>query len=191
MTNDKNRGCPWRRTAALAVAVGAVLLATACSSSSSSSSASTTADGSSAIQKMDAYADCLTSHGATGISVTTNGALKVSENGLNFEGNGGIPTSGSISLPASLESAAKACKSLAPAQATPSAAQQQQNMQQLLKYAQCMRTHGVPNFPDPTSNGAISFNANSGVNPQSATYQKANTACESLAPGLAQLPAAP
>lgn len=194
MTNEKKRSGPWRRTAALAVAVGVAALATACSSSSSSS-ANTTADGSSAIQKMDAYVSCLTSHGATGVSVTSNGDLKVSENGTNFEGNGGIPTNAS-NMPASLESAAKACQSLSPSQGAPSAAQQKQDLQQLLKYVQCMRSHGEPDFPDPTSSGQlrISFsksNANSGVNPQSPVYQKANAACVSLDPSLAQLPAAP
>ena len=31
--------------------------------------------------------------------------------------------------------------------------------QKMLAYAQCMRTHGVPNFPDPTGSGAITKEA--------------------------------
>ena len=33
-----------------------------------------------------------------------------------------------------------------------------------LAFAQCMRSHGVPNFPDPTSSGQLNLN---GVNSQS------------------------
>jgi hypothetical protein len=50
-------------------------------------------------------------------------------------------------------------------------------------YAQCMRAHGVPNFPDPTSNGAFELGsaASSGlIDPNSAAYQRANSDCQHL-----------
>ena len=47
-----------------------------------------------------------------------------------------------------------------------------------------MRSHGVPNFPDPDSNGNFHFGINSGVNQQSATYHAAQQACQSIMPGL-------
>jgi hypothetical protein len=52
--------------------------------------------------------------------------------------------------------------------------------QRLLKLAQCMRTHGVPNYPDPKfSNGGVSqgFNARSGDGPSSPAFQQAAKDC--------------
>jgi hypothetical protein len=41
-----------------------------------------------------------------------------------------------------------------------------------------MRTHGVPNFPDPGANGSNGFfSPNSGINPQSPAFQSAQRAC--------------
>jgi hypothetical protein len=56
--------------------------------------------------------------------------------------------------------------------------------EQLRKFAQCMRAHGVPKFPDPqTSNGGgIAINADNGVNPESPTFKAAEKACKSLMP---------
>jgi hypothetical protein len=48
----------------------------------------------------------------------------------------------------------------------------------LLKYARCMRAHGVPKFADPTSSG-LSL---SGVDPNSPRFQAAQNACRSVFP---------
>ncbi len=50
-------------------------------------------------------------------------------------------------------------------------------------YAQCMRSHGVPNWPDPvaTPSGGYGFRT-TGVDPQSAAFQGAVQACKSLSP---------
>jgi hypothetical protein len=55
------------------------------------------------------------------------------------------------------------------------------NQQALLAFAQCMQTHGVPNFPEPDPNGAIV--APSGVDRNSPAYQKAFNECRSKLPG--------
>jgi hypothetical protein len=52
-----------------------------------------------------------------------------------------------------------------------------------LAYSQCMRSHGITNFPDPSSSGGINISAGSGVDPNSPQYQAATKACESVAPG--------
>ncbi len=52
-----------------------------------------------------------------------------------------------------------------------------------LKFSQCMRAHGVANFPDPNSQGATQFGPNSGINPQSATFQSAAQACRNTLRG--------
>jgi hypothetical protein len=49
-------------------------------------------------------------------------------------------------------------------------------------FAQCMRAHGVPNFPDPSSQGGP-LGPDSGVDPTSPQFQAAlNGPCKSLAP---------
>ncbi len=46
-----------------------------------------------------------------------------------------------------------------------------------LKYSQCMRAHGVANFPDPDSNGVIGITSSSGIDPRSPAFQSAQKAC--------------
>lgn len=53
--------------------------------------------------------------------------------------------------------------------------------QQALKYAQCMRSHGVTNFADPASGKAQSIGG-SGVDTNSPTYQAAASACQKYQP---------
>jgi hypothetical protein len=52
-----------------------------------------------------------------------------------------------------------------------------------LAYSQCMRAHGITNFPDPDSNGGISISSNSGINANSSQYQAASKACQSKLAG--------
>lgn len=52
-----------------------------------------------------------------------------------------------------------------------------------IKFADCMRSHGVPNFPDPGGGGAIQLNPSSGINPQSPAFRSAQAACAKLTPG--------
>jgi hypothetical protein len=49
-----------------------------------------------------------------------------------------------------------------------------------VQFAQCMRTHGVANFPDPNGQGQVQF---SGVNPTSPPFEAAQRACAKDAPG--------
>jgi CubicO group peptidase (beta-lactamase class C family) len=48
-------------------------------------------------------------------------------------------------------------------------------------YVQCMRAHGVPNFPDPVD-GHITLSPSSGIDPTSPAFQAASNACAALAP---------
>jgi hypothetical protein len=52
-----------------------------------------------------------------------------------------------------------------------------------IKFADCMRAHGVPNFPDPGSGGGIHIQVGSGVNPLSPSFKAAQTSCTKLLPG--------
>jgi hypothetical protein len=188
MSSDKNRSGPWPRTAALAataIAAGIVLLTVACGGSSSSGPAgSSSSPGSPTIAKDVVYADCMSAHG---VDITVNS-------------NGDFSASSSSSSPSSqqAETAETACQHLLPSSDQPSQARELSHFEQLLKYTQCMRSHGVPNFPDPVSegNGAYSFGApqaapsngagGGGINPNSPTYQRAGQACQSIMPNLRQ-----
>lgn len=47
-----------------------------------------------------------------------------------------------------------------------------------------MRSHGVPNFPDPGGGGGgIQIPSGSGINPQSPAFRSAQNACFKLLPG--------
>jgi hypothetical protein len=48
-----------------------------------------------------------------------------------------------------------------------------------LAFSECMRSHGVPNFPDPNAQGVIQ---GSGINPSSSSFQAANKDCRHLLP---------
>jgi hypothetical protein len=60
---------------------------------------------------------------------------------------------------------------------------------QQLQLAQCMRSHGVPNFPDPSPGGGqLNAISAAGINTQSPTYQAAEHACEKYTPGANMTP---
>jgi hypothetical protein len=82
-----------------------------------------------------------------------------------------------------VQAALEACKQYTPTQnltPTQSAAQNAQELQ----FAQCMRSHGVPNFPDPstgTGTGAVHLNlGGTGIDMSSPTFQAAAKACGGL-----------
>ena len=56
--------------------------------------------------------------------------------------------------------------------------QQQPSQAQLVKFSECMRANGIPDFPDP-SNGGLSFNRAGGgdLNPSNPIFQNASTLC--------------
>ena len=51
---------------------------------------------------------------------------------------------------------------------------------QAVKYADCMRSHGVPSFPDP--NAAGGFDLPSNISPAAPAFRSAEKACASLEP---------
>jgi hypothetical protein len=126
-------------------------------------------------KKMVAFAQCMRSHGVADFPEPTEGKLLIkgtSKNGL----NPGSPQ---------FQAGMKACRSLAPAPKI--SPQQTAAMQaQALKFSECMRSHGVPNFPDPKFEGGgvrIALKSGSGLNPQSPQFQAAQKACQGDMPG--------
>lgn len=51
-----------------------------------------------------------------------------------------------------------------------------------LPFAVCMRSHGVPNYPDPRPGGG-GIQLGSGVNPSSPSFKAAQAQCRKLMPG--------
>lgn len=54
-----------------------------------------------------------------------------------------------------------------------------------VRFSECMRSHGVPNFPDPSSGGGGGFHIQigSGIKPFSPAFKAAQAACHKLLPG--------
>jgi hypothetical protein len=53
---------------------------------------------------------------------------------------------------------------------------------QAVAYSHCMRSHGVPDFPDPASNGGIPKTSAQALGVSSSSFQAAQGACEQLLP---------
>jgi hypothetical protein len=63
--------------------------------------------------------------------------------------------------------------------------QDQQALSKLLRFARCMRSHAVPDWPDPTTNtsqGQPIFNLPGSINPDSPQVNTAVNECLSLLP---------
>jgi hypothetical protein len=165
MRRPRRAGPPIARTAAVIIATGALaLLAAACSSGSPSSGGSLDAGGP-ANSRLVAYSQCMRSHGMPNFPDPTGGVPpKVTAQELG------------VSSP-QLQAAQRACQRLLPATGgslTASSLQQcylagvcpqalvRQAVNAGLQFARCMRSHGVPNWPDPTidSQGRPVFNIN-------------------------------
>lgn len=54
------------------------------------------------------------------------------------------------------------------------------------KFAACVRSHGVPNFPDPNAQGVIQFGSAGGIDPGSPKVQSALQACRKVLPNGGQ-----
>jgi hypothetical protein len=91
-----------------------------------------------------------------------------------------------LALP-TLVALVSACGSSAPAQTSggsgsdPAAA----NAQKAVKFAECMRSNGVSQFPDPNASGKLTIDAvanGSGLNPNAPAFKQAISACKDLEP---------
>lgn len=52
-----------------------------------------------------------------------------------------------------------------------------------LAFAKCMRSNGLPNFPDPKASGGFFFHSGAGTNPSSPAFKAAQKACAKFMPG--------
>ncbi len=129
------------------------------------------------------YSECMRSHGVPNFpDPTSDGSFLDIRGVLN-----GVPIDQNSTQ---YINANKTCQHFLPA---PSPAQFDQAVAQALKLSECMRSHGVPGFPDPKAgNGNISLRiGGNGVDPNSPQFQAANSACKQYSPGGAGLPTPP
>lgn len=62
---------------------------------------------------------------------------------------------------------------------------------QALAYSKCMRSHGIPDFPDPKINGngvSMAVGTRGDLNPSNPAFKAASQACRSLQPGGGNAP---
>jgi hypothetical protein len=183
----------------LIVLVSTALLVAGCGGSSSpgvahlssSTSGSSAADGAGRSsspesaartqQKMIAYSQCMRSHGVPEFPDPTEGHLLIHSSNHNGRVSGVNPQSSQF------QAAQKVCGKLLPEGGAPSPAQQAKAQEAALKFSQCMRTHGLPNFPDPTFSGGgvrmtLKAGGASGIDPRSPQFKAAQKTCQSKLP---------
>jgi hypothetical protein len=122
-----------------------------------------------------AFSACMRSHGVPNFP-DPNG-----QGAITFGSSDGIDPSSP-----QFQSAQKTCQKLLPNGGIPTPAQQAQAQARMLSYSACMRSHGVPKFPDPNFSGghiSLSISSGSGIDPQSPQFQSAQKACQGDLPG--------
>lgn len=136
--------------------MGAVLLVAACGGGSSPAGALTIH------QKALEYAQCMRNHGEPG-----------------WPDPPGRQTGINLASPQYRRANAD-CKDLQPREGQLTAAQQKQALSQNLKFAACMRSHGIANYPDPTvpKGGGITFTLPNSVDKGSPQFQAAQKDCQ-------------
>ena len=157
------------------------------SSSSGAGRSTSSESGAPSQQKIVAYSQCMRTHGVPEFPEPTEGKLLVRNSNHNGHVSGVNPESKQF------QAAQKACAKLAPnGGKPPSAAEQAKAQEQALKFSRCMRTHGVPSFPDPEflhGGGAVRVRLGgkkggpSGIDPNSPKFQAAQKACFSIMGG--------
>jgi hypothetical protein len=152
-----------RRTApAFAAFAGlAVFLAACGGGTSEAGSGSKSPAKSAAGGGLVAFSQCMRSHGVTDFPDPQNGHFLI---------NGNVQSNPNFG------SARQACQHLAGPGGVGNGGG---NSSALLALAHCMQAHGVPQFPDPSANGALNVQ---GVNPNSPAFKSAWAKCQSKAP---------
>ena len=175
--------------------VGAGISLAGCGSSGSDPSGSTGAQNASSGNNAKGlqFAACMRSHGIPNFPDPNGGQidLRVQQTPNGTTSVNGVQVNG----PA-FQSAMKSCQSYLPNGGHPTAAQSAKARSQALAMARCMRSHGVPNFPDPQfatgPNGGVGVKiGGAGINPSSPAFQTAAKECGSIFGGLAPVLAKP
>ena len=168
-----NEGQPGRLAAALIPAALALtaLLATACSGSHPVRSGASPGSGN--VQQLDVFAACMRGHGVLNFYFTNSRPSNTST-ALSVMGH---YVTGVNPQTDQFVAAMKACKHLLPGGGPPPITQKQ--IDSLVKFAACMRSHGYPDYPDPiVQNGGVEQSPlPSSIDTSSAQFQAAEKTC--------------
>ncbi len=169
-SSGRKHSKPLKRTVALGALLGLVVLAAGCGGVSSGSDSA--ASGSTKAQFL-AYSRCMRSHGVGDFPdpVTPAGG------GIAFSINGGPGSDLNPNNPR-YKTANQACHALLPA-GVQSATPPSPKIGAEVKWAQCMRSHGVTSFPDPNSQGAFD---SAKFNSTTLAFRNATKTCAPLQP---------
>jgi hypothetical protein len=172
MNNDYGGNRRLLRAGLLPAMAAVAVLTAACGGSASSSSS---AGGSANYQMALAYSQCMRARGVADFPDPDAQGNIVQH----VSGNPPADQSGSL-----FQAADTACRHLLPGGGGRSTAAQQQVISRWLQIAQCMRAHGVPNYPDPQVSGGriVTGLSAAGVNVNSPQFQAAEHACKSVIP---------
>ena len=113
------------------------------------------------------FAHCMQQHGIQ---------AEVGQGGHGISINGGSPNSPQF------QSAIDACRKDLPGGGPPqlTPAEQAEYAKAMARFAACMRTHGVPGFPDPNAQGMFTPGEFEKLDPTASFFQSAFKACGSL-----------
>lgn len=124
-----------------------------------------------------AYAACMHEHGVPNFPEP-----QVSEHGNSVSVKMAVPVS--VGHNPKFNTAQQACRKLLPGSGPQThRALTPAQQEQYLKAAACIRSHGVPNFPDPTFSGGGVHIEHQDLNENSPAFKTAVHDCESLIPG--------
>jgi hypothetical protein len=160
--------------------LGSSTTSSAPSSSSSAGPGGGSASSASPDSQAVAYSACMRAHGVPNFpdpQISSSGSeVKVA-----------VRVTPAITGNPQFKSAQQACGKLLPGGGPGSGSSHQispREQSQYLKAAACIRTHGIPNFPDPTfSGGGVHVPKSTGINLHSPQVRAAEEACQSLIPG--------
>jgi hypothetical protein len=187
----RRRSLPLRRTAAtIAALLGLAVLAAGCGGSNgpgvpgggsgkSTHHAAGSASSGGVMAQFLAYSQCMRSHGIHDFPDPS------SAGGVGIELHGGPGSDLNRNNP-TFKAAEQACRTLEPGgmQAPTVSAQK---IAAEASWARCMRSHGLPSFPDPNGQGAFDRNK---FDESSPAFQTASNACKSLKATAGPIPVA-
>jgi hypothetical protein len=125
------------------------------------------------------YSECMRSHG-----VPNFGDPKISVSSTELIMQNPQMSSTEVASPA-YQSATAACAKYLPLTQAPTVTSAPNTQPQAVRFADCMRAHGVPSFPDPTAGGA--FKLGPSINPQAPAFTAAMNDCRDLRPSTLEL----
>lgn len=164
--------CNWLRGAAT-LAAASVLAA--CGSTSTTATGPPTETRPSVAESALTFSKCMRADGVPNFPDLSSNGMRIEANGRSISVNGV-----SLNAPAFLAARAKCQKYRTGTATHPTVAQSAQQQRRGLEFARCMRSHGVPTFPDPkiiNGPGGQQQAYLPGINPQSPAFQAAAKRC--------------